>query len=219
MSAKCQVNVYPDHKTTAQLAVSRSWFGKVRNCCSSRMKYSSRAVLKSLHSTCNKKKRKQINNENRGTEWQSTFRLEILHLIKINIVNKWEKEGKCTTPVPCIKSKLTGRENKSWLQCTDRIEKMLTHHNLSDRVQLRAELQIFDLALDLTQLLRSQYASGLKGHKTSCHHRSFAKRKSINKYEALKYQSNNQCRQKERRNSFKMHTKRKGSTRHFQVPK
>jgi len=57
------VYVYPDHKTIAQLAVSRSWFGKVRRCCSSRMKYSGRAVWKSLHNTCNKKKRRQINSE------------------------------------------------------------------------------------------------------------------------------------------------------------
>lgn len=121
--------------------------------------------------------------------------------------------------MPCITPKLTGRENKSRVQCTDKIEKMLTHHNLSDQVQLRAELQIFDLAFDLTQLLRSQYALGLKGHKTSCHHRSFAKTKSINDYQAFKYYSNNQCRQKETRNSFKMHTKRKSSNGHFQVPK
>lgn len=63
MSAKCQVYAYPDHKTIAQLAVSRSWFGKVSMFCSSRMKYSGRAVWKSLHSTCNKKKRRLINSE------------------------------------------------------------------------------------------------------------------------------------------------------------
>lgn len=63
MSAKCQVYAYPDHKTIAQVAESRSWLEKVRMCCSSRMKYSGRAVWKSLHSTCNKKKRRQINNE------------------------------------------------------------------------------------------------------------------------------------------------------------
>lgn len=63
MSAKCQGYVCPDHKTIAQVAVSRSWLGKVRMCCSSRMKYSGRAVWKSLHSTCSKKKRRQINNK------------------------------------------------------------------------------------------------------------------------------------------------------------
>lgn len=63
MSAKCQVYAYPDHKTIAQVVESRSWLGKVRMCCSSRMKYSGRAVWKSLHSTCNKKKRRQINYE------------------------------------------------------------------------------------------------------------------------------------------------------------
>lgn len=63
MSAKCQVCAYPDHKTIEQLAVSRSWLGKARMCCSSSMKYGGRAVWKSLHSTCNKKKRRQINNE------------------------------------------------------------------------------------------------------------------------------------------------------------
>lgn len=63
MSTKCQVYVYPDHKTIVQLAVSRSWLGKVRIFCRSRMKYRGRAVWESLHSTCNKKKRRQINNE------------------------------------------------------------------------------------------------------------------------------------------------------------
>lgn len=62
MSAECQVYVYPDHKNH-NWQLSRSWSGKVRMCCSSRMKYSGRAVWKSLHSACNKKKRRQINNE------------------------------------------------------------------------------------------------------------------------------------------------------------
>lgn len=68
MSAKGQVCVYPDHKTIAQLAVSRSCLGKVRMCCSSRMKYSGRAVWKSLHSTCNKREGGRRTMKNTETE-------------------------------------------------------------------------------------------------------------------------------------------------------
>lgn len=69
MPAKCQACAYPDRKTIAQLAVSRSWLGKVRMCCISSMKIVAELCGKACTAPAIRRKGGRLTVKNTETEW------------------------------------------------------------------------------------------------------------------------------------------------------